>query len=229
MQAGDIIYSLQMCTIEGASRQRGMNFHLAGSLSVVLMSTRDGAPYDDRIEEGGRVLIYEGHDRPRSRGGPDPKTVDQPMRSDSGRLTQNGRFFEGAKNHRERTAQPELVRVYEKVRQGIWVFNGTFDLVDAWMESSGSRSVFKFRLELRDTAAQTDRVPEAPEHSRLIPSSVKQEVWKRDGGCCVECGSRDHLHFDHIIPFSRGGASIVAANIQLLCARHNLEKRDRIQ
>ena len=186
-------------------------------------------PYDDRIEDGGRVLIYEGHNRPRSRGGPDPKTVDQPMRSDSDRPTQNGQFFEAAKNHQEQGKPPEVVRVYEKVRQGIWVFNGTFDLVGAWMESSGTRSVFKFRLELSDTAAHADRVLEAPEHSRLIPSSVKQEVWKRDGGCCVECGSGDHLHFDHVIPFSRGGASIVAANIQLLCARHNLEKRDRIQ
>jgi 5-methylcytosine-specific restriction endonuclease McrA len=54
------------------------------------------------------------------------------------------------------------------------------------------------------------------------------EVWKRDGGKCVVCGANGDFHFDHDVPFSRGGASITAANVQLLCARHNLEKRDSI-
>ena len=54
------------------------------------------------------------------------------------------------------------------------------------------------------------------------------EVWKRDGGKCVICGASNELHFDHDVPFSRGGTSIAAANVQLLCARHNLEKRDSI-
>ncbi len=66
------------------------------------------------------------------------------------------------------------------------------------------------------------------EQSRLIPTSVKLEVWKRDEGKCILCKSRDNLHFDHIIPYSKGGSSLVAENIQLLCARHNLEKRDKI-
>ena len=40
--------------------QRGMNFRLRGGLSVILMSLRAGAPYADRIEENGKILIYEG-------------------------------------------------------------------------------------------------------------------------------------------------------------------------
>ena len=67
------------------------------------------------------------------------------------------------------------------------------------------------------------------EHNRLIPTSVKLEVWKRDKGQCVKCGSKDNLHFDHILPFSKGGTSLKAENIQLLCARHNLQKNDKIQ
>jgi 5-methylcytosine-specific restriction endonuclease McrA len=63
----------------------------------------------------------------------------------------------------------------------------------------------------------------------MIPTPVKLAVWKRDRGRCVECGSTDNLHFDHVIPYSRGGSSLVAENIQLLCARHNFSKRDRIQ
>jgi 5-methylcytosine-specific restriction endonuclease McrA len=58
---------------------------------------------------------------------------------------------------------------------------------------------------------------------------VKLEVWKRDGGKCVTCGAKDELHFDHIIPFSKGGTSLKADNVQLLCARHNLEKSDKIE
>jgi 5-methylcytosine-specific restriction endonuclease McrA len=57
---------------------------------------------------------------------------------------------------------------------------------------------------------------------------VKLEVWKRDQGQCVICGATDNLHFDHVIPFSKGGASGTVDNIQLLCARHNLEKSDQI-
>ncbi|MFC2015030.1 HNH endonuclease [Chloroflexota bacterium] len=66
-------------------------------------------------------------------------------------------------------------------------------------------------------------------HDRIIPSQVKLAVWKRDNAKCVKCGSTENLHFDHIIPFSKGGSSLVKENIQLLCARHNLEKRDNIE
>ena len=63
----------------------------------------------------------------------------------------------------------------------------------------------------------------------MIPSDVKLAVCKRDGGKCVRCGSTDNLHFDHVLPFSKGGSSLLEENVQLLCARHNLEKSDRIE
>jgi hypothetical protein len=63
--------------------------------------------------------------------------------------------------------------------------------------------------------------------SRHIPDDVKRQVWARDGGHCVKCGAMDYLEFDHIIPHSRGGASTVN-NVQVLCRRCNLRKRDRI-
>jgi len=107
-----------------------------------------------------------------------------------------------------------------------------FSLVDAWQEDINARKVFKFRLELAEDTEAGNTVAERElelDHNRLILPQVKLAVWKRDKGKCVICGSSDNLHFDHIIPYSRGGSSLVAENIQLLCARHNIEKRDKIE
>jgi len=62
---------------------------------------------------------------------------------------------------------------------------------------------------------------------RKIPKHVKREVWRRDQGRCVECGSKIRLEFDHIIPFSKGGSN-TARNIQLLCEECNRKKSDKI-
>ena len=132
----NIISYIEMCRREALSLQAGMNFGVGGNHSVILMSVRRNAPYRDRIEEGGTTLIYEGHDQPRGRHLPDPKTVDQVDVLPSGSLTQNGQ-----------------------------------------VSSSGAR---------RQSRAPSD------------------------------------------VPFSRGGTSMTAANVQLLCARHNLEKHDSI-
>jgi hypothetical protein len=56
---GDVVTYLQMRSEEGVALRRGMNFKLKGGHTVVLMSQREGAPYADRVEEDGRVLIYE--------------------------------------------------------------------------------------------------------------------------------------------------------------------------
>ena len=60
-----------------------------------------------------------------------------------------------------------------------------------------------------------------------IPQDVMDKVWNRDGGMCVKCGSQENLEFDHIIPFSKGGATTYR-NMQLLCKKCNLDKTNRI-
>ena len=91
--ANEIISYLEMCSEEGISLQRGMNYHLHGETSVILMSLRPNAPYSDRVEDVGRILIYEGHDVPKTKENPIPKIVDQQMNNPSGTLNQNGLFY----------------------------------------------------------------------------------------------------------------------------------------
>ncbi len=229
-QISDVISYLEMCSAEGVNLQRGMNYRLGKTYSVILMSVRPNAPYADRIEDNGRVLIYEGHDIPRRKDGPDPKSVDQPMKTPKGVLTQNGLFYQAARRYTERNSPAELVKVYEKIQKGIWTYNGLFWLVDTWTEQNNGRKVFKFKLEIAEEQSRQEIAENNVHlnHNRLIPASVKREVWERDEGRCVICGSPENLHFDHVIPYSKGGSSLVADNIQLLCAAHNLQKRDKI-
>lgn len=74
-------------------------------------------------------------------------------------------------------------------------------------------------FDLSETSKKKSREP--------IPEDVKFEVWRRDQGRCVICGSQENLEFDHIIPFSKGGSS-TARNIQLLCQNCNRHKSDKI-
>jgi hypothetical protein len=228
---GEIISHTEMCLEEGVSLQRGMNFRLKGNATVILMSLRKGAPYADRVEDNGEILIYEGHDVPKNLAR-DPKVVDQPYYTPKRTLTQNGKFFEAAQGYKQGQREPELVKVYEKIKDGIWVYNGVFELVDAEIVSDGRRDVFKFKLHVTDKTLSEKEVEVKNisdlEHNRMIPTAVKLEVWKRDKGRCRTCGSTDNLHFDHILPFSLGGTSLRAENIQLLCARHNLNKSNKI-
>ncbi len=62
---------------------------------------------------------------------------------------------------------------------------------------------------------------------QAIPAQVRREVWRRDEGRCVDCGSRERLEFDHIIPVIEGGSN-TARNIELRCESCNRSKGARI-
>jgi hypothetical protein len=110
------------------------------------------------------------------------------------------------------------------------VFNGIFHLVDSWQEQSNGRDVFKFKLQaVKGEEDFSIPVPTLSTTRRVIPTAIKLEVWKRDGGKCTKCGATEDLHFDHVIPWSKGGSSNTTDNIQLLCGKHNLEKYDKIE
>lgn len=70
---------------------------------------------------------------------------------------------------------------------------------------------------------ETQKIPETVLGRDAIPASVRREVWRRDGGICTRCGSRENLEYDHIIPISKGGSN-TARNIELLCEICNRSK-----
>ena len=219
-----IISYPEMVRRENASLQRGMNFRLNPSYSVLLMSVRKGAPYNDRWHEDTGLLEYEGHDVNRQ-AGVDPKAVDQPMHHRGGSLTENGKFHRAALAHKIEGRPPEVVQVYEKISQGVWSDRGRYELVDAVITTDRGRKVFRFFLRPVEEKGSAEPILR---HTRVIPTRVKVEVWKRDQGHCVICGSTKNLHFDHDIPYSKGGSSITPENVRLLCAKHNLQKSDKI-
>jgi len=221
-----IISYLELSMRERQQLQKGMNFRKDGRLPVFLMSSRHNAPYKDKWDPGNQVLQYEGHDDT----GDTEKKLDQPMyRSTTGRLSDNGKFYAEAMAYKEglRT-NPLQIQVYEKLDVGVWFDKGIFNLVDAVWEHDGGRKVFKFFLHPTDEVrSPTDDVAEYT-HERMIPTAVKVVVWRRDHGKCTTCGAVTGLHYDHILPYSRGGRSDDSRNIQILCARHNLQKSDKI-
>jgi hypothetical protein len=209
-----------------------MTFRAPPNVGVILMSPRINAPYSDALDGDGN-LLYEGHDVPRSAAHPEPKRVDQPRFLPSGRPTENGKFAESVDRHLTNGAQAALFHVYEKLRDGIWTFRGAYALIGYHYLELGERHVFRFQLRpTRDRGwdrAETFAESEDYAMTRRIPTSVKQEVYKRDRGRCVICGSATELHFDHDFPFSKGGTGLTADNVRLLCARHNLSKGGRIE
>jgi hypothetical protein len=61
---------------------------------------------------------------------------------------------------------------------------------------------------------------------RRLTREERYEVWQRDGGRCVNCGTTFDLTYDHVIPFSKGGECSVS-NMQLLCSLCNQKKGNR--
>lgn len=67
--------------------------------------------------------------------------------------------------------------------------------------------------------------------SRSISDKLRYTVLKRDKFKCCACGASPakdpsvELHIDHIIPWSKGGETVLA-NLQTLCSRCNIGKSD---
>ncbi|WKZ69642.1 MAG: HNH endonuclease [Melioribacteraceae bacterium] len=222
----DIISYTELTSAEGMNLQKGMNFLVKPDYSVFLMSIRKGAPYADKIDEKTNTLVYEGHDVP-ANVSDTPKEVDQEFTTQKGSLTENGKFYTAAQSFRLNLIKyPHRIKVYEKIQNGVWCYKGFYNLVDAKIETDGKRNVFKFYLQPVEIKPMKREV--IIPFNRVIPTQVKVEVWARDKGQCVKCGSTENLHYDHDLPFSKGGTSLIAENVRILCMKCNLTKSNKI-
>ena len=132
----------------------------------------------------------------------------------------------------------EPCRVYKIQEQELsnsheWIFKGYVYEVNGFYTddevrlliledfAKGRRYFEKLNTKFNETTTEN-----AFERSR-IPENVRIEVWRRDGGKCARCGSREKLEYDHIVPISRGGSN-TARNIELLCEKHNRSKSNNV-
>ncbi len=224
-----ILSHIEMCNLEKVQTlQRGMNFRLNPNYSILLMSRRDNAIYNDKILEDGITIEYEWHDIPKTNW-IDVKVLNQPEFTKTWKLTQNGKFIKAVNDYKKWLSGPEIVKIYEKLLPWIRSLKWFFELMDYKSFFDWTRSVFKFILKLSSKQDKQYNNSIDLEHTRLIPSNIKKEVWKRDGGKCILCGSVKNLHFDHDLPFSKWWTSLLKENIKILCMQCNLRKSDKIE
>jgi 5-methylcytosine-specific restriction endonuclease McrA len=141
------------------------------------------------------------------------------------------KYAEATFTYEKRQSELEFLKGIECKRTGV---AKDIKVADAHLKTVAKLE--KDRSELarvqRDINAYVSVINKRSDKSRTgVPSDVKHAVWVRDGGVCVKCrrGKADgtRLHFDHIIPYSLGGAD-TEENIQLLCVTCNLKKGARL-
>ena len=121
-----------------------------------------------------------------------------------------------------------------KIAGDVWVFNGFVYEVNGFYSDDQIRLLIledfdKERAYFEKLNAKFNQVAAssvAYERPR-IPENIRIEVWRRDGGRCAKCGSREKLEYDHIVPISKGGSN-TARNIELLCEKCNRSKSNNI-
>jgi len=115
-----------------------------------------------------------------------------------------------------------------------WVFNGFVYEVNGFYSDDQIRLLIledfdKERAYFEKLNAKFNQTanPNTTYERPRIPENIRIEVWRRDGGKCARCGSREKLEYDHIVPISKGGSN-TARNIELLCERCNRSKSNNV-
>lgn len=114
---------------------------------------------------------------------------------------------------------PEIISYYKNIITE-YPEKSFFDIIDSsrkipkknWAEYCAKKKI-----------SQKTQSLDSKNPRKAILKNVQREVWRRDQGKCVACGSQRNLEFDHVIPVKLGGSS-TARNIQLLCEKCNRTK-----
>jgi 5-methylcytosine-specific restriction endonuclease McrA len=127
--------------------------------------------------------------------------------------------------------QRSPVLVCTRDRRRWWAFRGRFYWEDEELHSDDVAALVHARQHRKqrqlDRAKDLMSLDADPSRRERIPEDVQRLVFRRDGGRCVKCGSRELLQFDHVIPVALGGSS-TAENLQVLCTNCNREKSDSL-
>ena len=111
---------------------------------------------------------------------------------------------------------------YILYKNALWAQSGDLNMVDCIAVIEDTLERERKRVDHSHQPANA-----AVYRRERISEDVRNEIWRRDQGRCVRCGSRERLEFDHIVPVSRGGANTVR-NIELLCESCNRSKGDSL-
>lgn len=137
--------------------------------------------------------------------------------------------------HDMQRSENEPVKLDSYGQNDIWIFKG------CGFRCAGSYSDDQFRLLILEEFDKERRhfeklrlkfdtldVQESVQPRPRISEKARIEVWRRDGGKCARCGSRERLEYDHIVPISKGGSN-TTRNIELLCEKCNRSKGSKIE
>ena len=118
----------------------------------------------------------------------------------------------------------------EPVTQAPIVYPRLLAHILAFVEENGDDMVSRSRE--REYTQHTTGNAVRQERMALAMKRGNHEQWEwwrlmcYYGRACAQCGSRDRIHKDHIVPVSRGGSNGLE-NLQPLCIGCNLSKHDR--
>jgi hypothetical protein len=84
------------------------------------------------------------------------------------------------------------------------------------------------RLDSEDIAEVSRARPSSQPQGKREPSQgLRMKVFERDSFRCLHCGIQKDLSVDHVVPWSRGGPTVIE-NLQTLCRKCNSRKRDKL-
>jgi hypothetical protein len=118
----------------------------------------------------------------------------------------------------------DLATAPSKISQG--PYNRRFD---SWSHALQSFIEYTSPIYIQSIFHSTNEIQKDKETNRDPSLRLRFKVLKRDNFTCKQCGASPakntsvELHIDHIVPWSKGGETIIE-NLQTLCQKCNLGK-----